>query len=67
MLGLHPARAGVAGVSYRKHSISKFARKQHKKRAQKRKAKLAGVAAFAYASSVGVSKKRLSSRMSRIG
>lgn len=54
-------------MSYRKHAVSKRARIAHKKRAQKRKKKLGGVAAFAYSSAVGVSKRQLSARMGRLG
>lgn len=54
-------------MSYRRHAVSKMARKAHKKREAKRKKRLGGLAAFSYSSSVGVSKRRLSSRMGFVG
>lgn len=54
--------------SYRKHPVSKAARKAHKKREMKRKKQLSGLAAFTYSSSVGRTKKQLSPRRhGRIG
>ncbi|HZS84196.1 MAG TPA: hypothetical protein VFA50_15075 [Stellaceae bacterium] len=54
-------------MSYRRHTVSKAARKAHKRREKKRKAAFGGLAAFAYGSLIGVSKKRLSARMGRLG
>lgn len=47
-------------MAYKKHSVSKFARKQHKKREKKRKDNFGGLAAFFYSDSNGKSKKTLS-------
>jgi len=50
---------------YRRHSTSKLARKQHKKREKKRKEQFGGLAAFAYSSDVGLSKRQLARRGGR--
>lgn len=45
-------------MAYRKHSTSKWARKQHTKRVKKRKKKYDGLAAFAYDSMIGKKENR---------
>jgi hypothetical protein len=52
-------------MSYRRHSISKAARKAHKRREKKRKKQLGGLAAFAYSDCRGKSRKTLAASMGR--
>lgn len=53
-------------MAYRRHSVSKAARKAHKRREKKRKKSLGGLAAFWFSDSRGVSKKRLAAASGRL-
>lgn len=52
-------------MSYRRHHVSKRARKAHKRREKKRKKQFGGLAAFGYSDSRGRSVKALSKSMGR--
>jgi hypothetical protein len=63
---LHSQKEHERGsMSYRRHSISKAARKAHKRREKKRKKQFGGLAAFAYSDCRGKSRKTLAASMGR--